>query len=347
MNVREAFRAQAEDCLALGSPFTARLCRTFAERLAPGDPVADRILGWPADPGPHEDRLPLRLAGALHGLVLSGRAPDLAAVYPPHPASDDALFDAATGAMRRHAPAVLARLEGPPQTNEPRRSAPLAAGMLTVAAATSLPLVLSEIGASAGLNVCWDRHRYRFGAASWGDPSARLLIAPDWEGPPPPVVPIEIADRAAVDRDPFDLARDEDRLRLLSFVWPDQTERLARVATAIEVARESDVRVERCDAVEWLIRRLAVPHPGAVHVLYHSIVWHYLTAATKARGQAAIEAAGNAATSSSPLAWLRMEGDDATPGAAVTLTLWPSGETRQIGRADFHGAWVRWRGWEP
>jgi hypothetical protein len=40
-----------------------------------------------------------------------------------------------------------------------------------------------------------------------------------------------------------------------------------------------------------------------------------------------------------------MEGDGVEPSAAVTLTLWPGGETRLLGRAGFHGAWVRWSGW--
>ncbi len=33
------------------------------------------------------------------------------------------------------------------------------------------------------------------------------------------------------------------------------------------------------------------------------------------------------------------------PGAAITLTLWPEGETRLLGRCDFHGRWVTWKGW--
>jgi hypothetical protein len=45
VNVREAFRAQAVHCAGMGSPFTARLSTLAAERLAPGDPVSDRVLG--------------------------------------------------------------------------------------------------------------------------------------------------------------------------------------------------------------------------------------------------------------------------------------------------------------
>jgi hypothetical protein len=94
--VRDAFRAQAETCNRMGSPFTARVCMLVADRLAPGGAVADHILGWPGDAGGRADALPLRLAGALHGLVVEERDAALATLYPPHhmAASDDALWRA-------------------------------------------------------------------------------------------------------------------------------------------------------------------------------------------------------------------------------------------------------------
>ena len=51
---------------------------------------------------------------------------------------------------RRTRATSFARLDGPPQTNEPQRSAALCPGFLTVADRTGLPLVTSELGASAG-----------------------------------------------------------------------------------------------------------------------------------------------------------------------------------------------------
>jgi hypothetical protein len=346
VSARAAFRAQAAHCAAMGSPFTARLCQLVAERLAPGSPVADRVLGWPGDPSHRADALPLRLAGALHGLVIEGRDPALAAVYPPHhaAATDDALWAAVSDALTAHAARILARLDGPPQTNEPQRSAALAPGMLTVAALIGLPLATSELGASAGLNLCWDRFAYRFGEATWGDPASPVAIAPDWHGPPPPLAAVQIAERAGCDRAPPDLSRPEDRLRLLSFVWADQSARMTRVAAAIDLAAAAGVRVEQADAIAWLAARLQ-PRPGRAHVIYHSIFWQYLAPDAQAGARASLEAAGARATPAAPLAWLRMEGDGAAPGAAITLTLWPGAETRLLGRADFHGAWVDWNGW--
>ena len=346
MSVRGAFRAQARVCERMGSPFTARLCALIAERLAPGDPVADRVLGWPGDPSNRSDALPLRLAGALHGLVIEGKDAGLAATYPPQDgaATDDALWAAVAAAFAAHGPGILRRLEGPPQTNETQRCAALAPGFLTVAALTGLPLATSELGASAGLNLIWDRFAYTFGATSWGDPAAPVVIAPDWQGPPPPLPPAVVAERAGCDRAPPDLAREADRLRLLSFVWADQTAHKLRTAAAIELARAAGVRVAAADAPDWIAARLAEPRPGRAHVVYHSIVWQYLGQPAQDRVRASLDAAGARATARAPLAWLRMEGDGAAPSAAITLTLWPGRETRLLGRADFHGAWVEWRG---
>ncbi len=65
----------------------------LADRLQPGTPLADRLLAWPGRIDAGGASVPLRLAGALHGLVLSGAAPGLAALYPPHPTpGDDALW---------------------------------------------------------------------------------------------------------------------------------------------------------------------------------------------------------------------------------------------------------------
>lgn len=345
MSVRGAFRAQARVCAEMGSPFTSRLCALVAERMAPGDPVADRVLGWPGDPSNRADALPLRLAGALHGLVIEGRDAGLAAVYPPQHADDDALWTAVVAACAAHAGYLLARLDGPPQTNEPQRSAALAPGFLTVAALTGLPLATSELGASAGLNMVWDRFAYRFGAAEWGDPASPVRIAPDWQGPLPPLPAVPVAERAGCDRTPPDPAREADRQRLLSFVWADQGARMARTAAAIGLAAAAGVRVATADAVDWLAARLAEPRPDRAHVVCHSIFWQYLDPARRERTAALLAAAGARADARAPLAWLRMEGDGQAPGAAITLTVWPGGETRLLGRTDFHGAWVRWTGW--
>lgn len=339
--VRDAFLQQAKACDSLGSPFTARLCKVMSARLDHQTEVGTRILSWVGDPGPSGDSVPLRLAGALHALVLLDKISPLTTIAPDN---EDALWEACGTALRFHAPFILERLKSPPQTNEVRRSAALLPGFLDIARLTGKPLVLSEVGASAGLNLQFDRYRYNLGGLEWGD-SAAVLLAPEWRGPRPPLAPIDVLERAGCDLNPLDPSSTEDRLRLMSYVWADQTDRLERTSNALRIARENGLHVERADAVHWLKPRLAKPFQGAVHVVYHSVAWQYLPDDLKLAGEALIADAGERATPEAPLARLQMEAD-ATPGsAALTLQLWPTGEKRTIGRADFHGRWVEWRGW--
>lgn len=346
--VRAAFREQAAACRKLGSPFTARLCALAAERLSAADgAVAARVLGWRGDPGPAGGSLPLRLAGALHALVLTGACAELAAVYPPrHDAvDDDDLWAAVRAACRSHAAFVLERLDQAPQTNEVRRSAALFPGVATLARLFRKPVVLSELGASAGLNLQLDRYRYELAGRVLGDAASPVRIAPEWFGAPPPQAAVRVAARAGCDLHPIDPAKESERLRLLSYVWADQAERLALTRAALDLAAARPERVRAADAVDWLAERLRRPEEGAVHAVFHSISWQYLPEARRQRGRDLLARAGARATAAAPLAWLRLEHDGAHPGAGLRLTLWPGGAERLIARADFHGRWVRWCGW--
>lgn len=343
--IRQSFLRQAKACADLGSPFTARLCTLAAERLTDETRVGATILAWPGNPDGTGDALALRLAGTLHALVRSGRDPALSAVYPPHQVDDDTLWAAIKAALRRDEAFILERLKSAPQTNEVRRSCALLPGFLTIAALTGKPLILSEVGASAGLNLQWDRYSYHLGDFSWGKVSA-VKLAPRWEGPPPPQAGIEITERTGCDLNPLDPASEDDRLRLFSYIWADQQDRLDRTAAALEMATIIGLKVEMADAIDWLRKRLAKPRPGTTHVIYHTIAWQYLPPALKAEGEALIADAGRRATLEAPIARLQLEADGKPEGAAILLTLWPTGDTREIGRADFHGRWVKWVGWE-
>lgn len=346
--VRVAFSQQAEACRVLGSPFTARLCALAGLRLDAMSEVGRIILDWDGDASARGDAVPLRLAGGLHALVIAGRSPSLSAVYPPRDAevSDDDLWKAVEEALHDHSAELSKWLASAPQTNEVRRSAILLPGFLTIARLTGLPLTLSEVGASAGLNLRWDRYRYRLGNVVWGEPSSPVILAPDWRGPAAELRPVDIVGRAGCDLNPLDTTSAKDRIRSLSYIWADQTERLERTRAAFEIASGVLAPVERADAVEWLGRRLREPREGSVHVVFHTIVWQYLPAAARKAGETLIAKAGERTHRTSPLAWLRLENDGKGPGAALTLTMWPGGQQRMIARADFHGRWIDWLGWD-
>lgn len=339
---RSSLETQARHSLALGSPFMARLMRLLERRLAPGTPLADRLLNWPGDTGGTGQAVALRLAGGLHALVLSGHGAGLAAAYPPNKVTDDILWRAVQSAMEHHAQALDAALDRPPQTNEVRRSATIIVAAQGLAQRFKMPFVLSEIGASAGLNLNWDRYALEIAGRRYGFDRAAVALAPEWRGAAPPQGPFpQIVGRRGVDLAPLDPANPSDPMRLLSYIWPDQVERFARTLAALALP---PAPVDQGDALPWLKNRLAERRPGILHLVFHTLCWPYLDAKTRTACEALFAEAGARATADSPLARFQMEPDVDRSKTALLLTVWPDGSTVRLGSAGFHGEWIDWLG---
>lgn len=340
LSLAEAWTRQIAWCEGNGSPFTARvLDAAWADRQR-GGALAELLPQWAGDVG--ADAVPLRLAAALHALVLSGRDAELAALYPPRQAQGD-VAHAVSGAIARHRDVIAEYLAAAPQTNEIGRSAVLLPGFAAIAQSTRLPLAAFEIGASAGLNQLWHRYRYALGDAAWGDATSEVLIRTDWQGAMPDLPErIDVASHAACDVSPIDLQSEGAALRLMSYVWPDQHARLERLRAAISLARRLHVRVEAGDALTWAQDALATQRAGCATVLYHSVMWQYLPEPTRNGLRGLIEGSGAHATRNAPLAWLAFEPPAADAHMLLTLTLWPGGERRVLAEAHPHGKWVHW-----
>jgi hypothetical protein len=335
---------QARGSAEVGSPIYAELLTRAAADLERGGPFAALVGDYPGHPV--LDALPLRALGAAHRLVLAGRAPALAVFYPSVGGrfEADGAWQALLGVVETHRAEIRDALSTQVQTNEVQRSAVLLPGFLRVARATGLPLRLREVGSSAGLNLLWDRFGYELGPHRWGDPVAPLVLAADWSGPAPDLdAPVSVASRAGCDLAPID-ARDPDQcLRLESFVWPDQLDRLERLRAALSVARETPPPIVRARAGEWVPAELAWLPRGQATVLFHSVIWWYLPKDERDRMTLDVQAAGARASTDAPLAWLRMEGA-ITSEAELRLTLWPGGEDRLLARVHWHGRFVRFEG---
>jgi hypothetical protein len=338
-NLQAAFAQQINACQQMGSPFTARVLQAVWQVHEQQQLFAP----WPGDAT--ADAVPLRVAGALHALALSKAHPALASVY--GLLTDDmfALQASVQQALEAHPEVLASYLSRSPQTNEIGRSAVLLLGFAAIARSTGLPLRTLEIGASAGLNQLWHRYRYDFSGAAWGNPQSPVLIrsAVKAEGATP-VLPavIHLAEHAGCDAAPIDLHAPGAALRLTSYVWADQTERLQRLRAAIGVAQSHRLHITPQDALPWLQAQLATPPCGIATVVVHSVVWQYLPAATQQSVQALIEAAGQRATADSPLAWLAFE-PNARGAFELTLRQWPSGERHVLAQAHPHGAWIQVR----
>ena len=337
---REAFQIQAHYCDRMGAPIYARVCASLASTLDRASRTGARILDWSGEPT--RDALPLRLMGGLHALVRAGADSDLVAVF-----AGTVAEDAATGAILarvlvEHDSALLPWLDGPPQTNEPGRSASLMTGLLAIAARHGHRMELLEIGSSAGLNLLIARYGFDLGGVRVGPLDAPVTIAPEWRGAPPAAVPIEITSVRGCDVQPLDATDPEVAARLLAYCWPEMPRRFTLLENAIAMLGEQRPALVRADAAEWAEAALADPQPeGVTRALMHSVVWQYLPPAIAERVRAAMTAAGAQATADRPLAWLAVEPDRSLARHIIRIRHWPGPEDWEVvGSAHAHGLWV-------
>jgi len=296
---------------------------------------------------PFHHALALRYVATGHLIALEGNAPDLARHYPScggtwdgskHVVDDFLATVAANEAEFRRG------VRRNVQTNEVGRAAVLTSGFSLIAKRHQLPLDLLEIGSSAGLLSLWNHYYYDTGESTLGDDSSPVRFEPEWWSPPPPDLHdgVVVRSRRGSDISPIDVGLADDRTRMLSFLWPDQDVRIRRMKDALDVASRFPVRIDPMDAGDWLSLRLDDgPAPGAVTVVFHSIVWQYLSINTKDHVRTVLADAGARATSESPLCWLRMEPVDAAH-ADLRLTTWPGGTEEVLATVGYHGNNIRW-----
>lgn len=343
--IDRAFENQVAYCRDNGAPITAAVCAGL-RKLLPGErggAVMERIRRW-AGP-PLADALPLRLAGGLHALHLSGEEPALEPLYAGQRVSDVA--ELLADVIERHEYTLPVWLDGPPQTNEAGRSASYAAALLWLSG-RGLParFALNEIGSSAGINLMMRRYRYDLGGTIMGPEGASMQLAPAWRGDPPPQGDVDIVAARGCDVAPVDLTDPAQALRLRAYIWPEFTARFARMDAVIAAAQLMPPEIARMPADAFVEDVLAEdPQPGVTRVIMHSVVWQYVPEDQRQRVTALMKDAGAHATEDCPLAWVSLEANRDTHRHELTVRYWPGGEDWcRLGTAHPHGEWVEWAG---
>lgn len=339
----DVLRLQKAGCEQIGSALYGRVLDGMIADFESGGVVAEVVAPWTDDA--LADAIPLRLLGAVHRIVLDGRAPDLAAYYPSAGGTDRGNpVPAFLATVRDHRAEVADGMHHNVQTNEVGRACSLVGGFHTVSRRTGLPLRILEVGASAGLLLRWDKYRYETATRSWGGENggATLTFTDPFVGPPPVFDPqCSVVARKGCDVNPIDITSPDGVLTLRSFLWPDQVHRRSRLDQAIEIARRHPAVVERADAGDWVAEQLAEPVHGVATVIYHSIVLQYLPRASFVTMREAIIRAGQHEPAEAPVFWLRME--PAGEFADIRLRS-GSGSEEILGTTGYHGPPVTWAG---
>jgi hypothetical protein len=340
-------RTYAREIFAGESPFYAALMDLMAADVEAGGPTWELLEPYAREPS--TEYFPLRALAGVHRMVLDGSAPALRERYPSVGGDGDAraAWPAIRDALAAHDPDVVGDLRHPLQTNETSRCGALAAGFHVIAQRTPMPLRALELGASAGLNLHFDRYRYEAGELASGPPDSPVKFIDYWHGGAPPFdVPVELAERRGCDLDPIDATTEGGRISLLSYVMPDQLERIAMMRGALAIAAEDPVAVDRASADEWIAERLAQDaSAGVATVVFHSVFWIYPPPDVTDRIAASIEAAGARASAEAPLHWLRYEeGAERMGEVELRLRSWPGGEDELLATGGHHYRPLDWLG---
>jgi hypothetical protein len=246
--VAEGFRIMAK-AIEEASPLLAELSNRIAD-----DP---EILALMTSLSPGQ--LPTQIHGVVNYLLAGTTDEPLAAYFPCYTANPLPMKDAYPAyrefCLRRQNEVKALMATRTMQLTFPERAAPVLIALDRVAATTTGPINLIEVGCSAGLLLLFDRYHYDFGAfGQFGDPSSTVKIKHELLGASargPLRIP-EIGERLGVDLRPVNL-NDADEVRwVMSSIGPERLATRDSTAKALALAAKTPPRVIAGDALKVL-----------------------------------------------------------------------------------------------
>ena len=224
------------------------------------------------------------------------------------------------------------------QTNEVGRCAYLMPGFMTVAAEnTGRPLALLDVGASAGLNLNWDKYRYRYSTGDeFGPPDSPVAIDCDARNglPELPATFPEVNFRVGIDLAPVDLGDDEEYQWMQALLWSEHRQRAGLLAAATDVWLRSPPTVLAGDALRVLPETLRdVPQGSALCVFHCHALNQFPAEARDGFERMLREASAD-----------RVVYHMASEGAGISLVRITGGRVATLlsAKRQTHGKWVEW-----
>ncbi|MCS5636914.1 MAG: DUF2332 domain-containing protein [Myxococcota bacterium] len=327
-------------------PLDARIYAALCDSVARDPDLLDLAAHAPPDQPPVN-----LLFAAVHSLLLAGEDHELRAWYPELAPGEASSPESIGQPFRNFCLAHQARIRELietrlTQTNVLQRTSALLPSFARVfAAGGRKPLSLLEIGASAGLNLNWDRFQYAYSDGTrWGSVSSPVVIECALrEAGALAFLPgeIPVAERIGVDLNPVNLSHPDEVQWLQALIFPDHEGRQERLMAGIRIAAENPISVVEGDASEKLSSLIAEASPDATLCVFGTFTLYQfprdaLIATLKAM---------QAASASRPIHFISMEGT----AYAATEVQWTTyadqnRTTTRLARCCPHGRWLEWLG---
>lgn len=357
------FRHYAQQEFSEHSPIYAQLADFLAERPELTEPLLA------APPG---QRRPILYFAAAQYLLRTVAAGHPLGTYLPTIGGTRTLDDGCAAALADLVSTYRAELTGlcatrTTQTNEARRAALLRPGFGRAAAtAGHRSLGLVELGTSAGLLLISDRYACRYEgmdgrAATYGPADAELTMTCAVRGdrwPEPAAAELTVSSRVGIDLAPIDAGDPTATDWLRACVWPEQTDRLARLDAALaEVARVRPRQITG-HMVDALPAAVDMIDADSVPCVFASNAITYLSAGDRTRLVETLAGIGtrrdltvvlNEASEAGAEIFLGHRPAEAGPPAVLSVGLltvidWRAGRAsvEVLARTGPHGQWLEW-----
>ena len=229
------------------------------------------------------------------------------------------------------------------QTNVVRRSSVLFPVFKYVAQRRDhAPLGLVEIGASAGLNLLWDRYGYEYDLTGpYGDPTSPVQLSctvRDGGMPPLSTSPPQVGSRIGLDLNTLDCQDEADAQWLRALVWPEHDERRQLLDGAISLAHDSPPTLIEGDALNELHSVCErVPDDNAL-CLFNTHVLYQFTSDQQQAFEGLVDELGD----TRDLFWANCEWHGETPEVRYVEYTDGDKSTGTLARYDAHGRWLEW-----
>ena len=293
--------------------------------------------------------VPNLLFAAVHYLLLSSAAGSLSSFYhsltrEPRPPCD------AYPHFREFCLAHEAEIRGLMatrlvQTNEVGRCSYLLPAFALIARETpGSALSLIDVGASAGLNLLWDRYAYVYAdRIRAGITSSSVRIETEVRGKRQPPIPQEfpaVAFRIGIDLSPVDLTDAGSALWLRALVWPEHEGRAAQLEAAIALAVDDPPVLVGGDAVDVLPRVLDRVSHGSTLCIFHNHALNQVSPDDRRKFDAIVEEC----SSVMDVYLLSAEGRWGQTFTTLELVTLRDGvrSSRELAKVDHDGGWLEW-----
>ncbi|MFJ5850592.1 DUF2332 domain-containing protein [Streptomyces sp. NPDC092903] len=230
----QAFERFATQQAAGKSPLYDTLSRAVARTPELLD-LADGT--QPGQPAPN------MLLGAVHHILRRGVQHPLATYFTGHePLDENRAGNLLTDFCRRHVEHIARIISTRSvQTNEVGRCAVLLPAFAALQQQLDeRPIRIVDVGASAGLNLLWDRYTYDYGGQRISLPSSHpgTVLACEVKGEMPPLsLDVKRFVRpTGIELNPVDVTDAEATEWLVSLTWPEQTARMRTLNSALALA---------------------------------------------------------------------------------------------------------------